>query len=151
LVSCVISFNEKLWPSMTSIGTSVLFSIKTNLYCCTNSLSMKHVDAWNQEVFGPPLLQVYYIWQWLVLRNMALDLKVGYDHSYYMMHQGLALQSLLKLDMLIFRLLWLWIGNRIVTCYMWTTFFWTFTSNMIWFSTIQTKIIGMLTLLLLLH
>ncbi len=28
-----------------------------------------------------------------------------------MMHQGLALRSLLKLDMLIFLFLWLWIGN----------------------------------------
>jgi hypothetical protein len=51
LVSCVTSFDEKLWPSMTSIGTNVLFFIQTNLYCCTNSLSMKHVDAWESKKF----------------------------------------------------------------------------------------------------
>jgi hypothetical protein len=30
---------------MTSIDTSVFFSIKANLYCWINSLSIKHVDA----------------------------------------------------------------------------------------------------------
>jgi hypothetical protein len=82
---------------------------------------------------------------------MALDLKVGYDHFHYIMHQGLVSQSLFRLDMLIFWFLWLWIDNRVVTCYMWTTLLWTFTSNMIWFSTVQTKIICMLMLLLLFH
>jgi hypothetical protein len=36
---------------------------------------MKHVDE--LEIFGHPLSQVYYIWQWLVLKNMVLDLKIG--------------------------------------------------------------------------
>jgi hypothetical protein len=121
------------------------------LYCCTNSLSMKHVDAWESRSVWASIIQAYYIWQWLVLRKMALDLKVGYDHFHYLMHQGLTSQSLLRLDMFIFWLLWSWIGKRAVTCCMWTTLLWTFTSNMIWFSTIQTKIIGTLTLFFLLH
>jgi hypothetical protein len=45
LVSQVISFHEKIQPLMTSIDIGVLFSSKTNLYCCTNSLFIKHVDA----------------------------------------------------------------------------------------------------------
>jgi hypothetical protein len=45
LVSWVIGPDEKLQPSMTSIDTNVFFSIKTNLYCHINSLSIKHVDA----------------------------------------------------------------------------------------------------------
>jgi hypothetical protein len=44
LVSCVICLDERLWPSMTSTNTNVLFSIITNLYCHTSSLSIKHVD-----------------------------------------------------------------------------------------------------------
>jgi hypothetical protein len=45
LVSCVIGFDERLRPSMTLISIGVLFSIEANLYCCTNSFYIKHVDA----------------------------------------------------------------------------------------------------------
>ncbi len=45
LVSCVIGLDERFRPLMISINTNVFFSIKTNLYCHTNSLSIKHVDA----------------------------------------------------------------------------------------------------------
>ncbi len=45
LVSWVNSLDEKFWPSMTSGGIGVFFSTKANLYCHTNSLSRKHVDA----------------------------------------------------------------------------------------------------------
>jgi hypothetical protein len=45
LVLCVIDLDEKLQPSMTSTDISVLFSIRANLYYCTNSLSMKHINA----------------------------------------------------------------------------------------------------------
>jgi hypothetical protein len=45
LVLWMINPNERLWPSMISTDTGVFFSIKTNLYCHTNSLSIKHVDA----------------------------------------------------------------------------------------------------------
>ncbi len=45
LVSCVIGFDERLQPSMTLIGTNVFFAIKANLYCHTNSLSMKHANV----------------------------------------------------------------------------------------------------------
>jgi len=58
-----------------------------------------------------------------------------------MVDQSPTSRSLLKMDMLGFRLLWLWIGNKDGTCYMWTTFCWTFMSNMTWFSTIQTRIV----------
>jgi hypothetical protein len=88
---------------------------------------------------------------WLAPRNVMLDLKIGWDHFHYMMHQSPASWSLLKLDMFISRLFWLWIGNKCGMCYMWTTFLWTFTNNMTWFSTIQTKIIFMLTLFFLIH
>jgi hypothetical protein len=43
LVSCVTYPNERIQPSMTSTNTSVPFSTRTNLYCRTNSLSIKHV------------------------------------------------------------------------------------------------------------
>jgi hypothetical protein len=58
----VIGFNERFWPLMTLINIGVFFSTKINLYCHTNSLYMKHVDAYKQQVFGPPLSQMYYIW-----------------------------------------------------------------------------------------
>jgi hypothetical protein len=45
LVSYVISFEERFWPLITSIATSMVFFIKGNLSCRTNSLSMKHVNA----------------------------------------------------------------------------------------------------------
>ncbi len=45
LVSCVIGPDERFWPSTTSTGTSVPFSTRTNLYCCTNSLSIKRAYA----------------------------------------------------------------------------------------------------------
>jgi hypothetical protein len=41
----VIGLDERLWPSMTLIDIGVLFSIEANLYCCTNSFYIKHVDA----------------------------------------------------------------------------------------------------------
>jgi hypothetical protein len=37
--------NEKFRLSMISIGINVFFFTKANLYCYTNFLSMKHVDA----------------------------------------------------------------------------------------------------------
>jgi hypothetical protein len=43
LVSWVIGHNKKLQPSMTSTRIGVLFSTIVNLYCCTSSLSIKHV------------------------------------------------------------------------------------------------------------
>jgi hypothetical protein len=45
LVSWVIVPNQTLQPSMTSTCIGVFFSIIANLYCRTNSLSIKHVDA----------------------------------------------------------------------------------------------------------
>jgi hypothetical protein len=45
LVTYVISSKERLWPLITSIATSMVFFTKGNLSCCTNSLSMKHVNA----------------------------------------------------------------------------------------------------------
>jgi len=45
LVTWVIGLDEKLQPLMTSIDINVFFSIRSNLYCYTNSLSMKQVDV----------------------------------------------------------------------------------------------------------
>jgi hypothetical protein len=61
LVSCVIGPNKRLQPSMTSIGICVHFSIKANLYYHTSSLSIKHANASELKMFGPPSSQAYYI------------------------------------------------------------------------------------------
>jgi hypothetical protein len=45
LVSCVTCLEERLWPSMTSMGTSVLFFMKIILCHCISSMSVKHVDT----------------------------------------------------------------------------------------------------------
>jgi len=45
LVSCVTGLDERFRPSMTSIRTIVFFFTKANLYCYTNFLLMKQVDA----------------------------------------------------------------------------------------------------------
>jgi hypothetical protein len=45
LVSHVIGFEQRFQPSIISIATSVAFSTNAKLCCCTNSLSLKHVDA----------------------------------------------------------------------------------------------------------
>lgn len=42
---------------------------------------------------------------------MVLDPKIALDHLHYMMYQDLALWSLLRLDMFIFRLFLLGVGN----------------------------------------
>jgi hypothetical protein len=105
----------------------------------------------NQKMLEPPSSQASYIWQWLVPRDMVLGLKISWEHYHYMVYQGPNSWSLLKFNMLVFWLLWLCISNRYSACYMWSTLLWTFTSNMTWFSTIQTKIICMSMLLLLLH
>jgi hypothetical protein len=69
-----------------------------------------------------------------------------------MMHQVPTLQSLLKLEMLVFQLFSiLWIDNKDDACCMWSTLLWTFTKNMTWFSTTQTKIICTSMLFLLPH
>jgi hypothetical protein len=112
LVSCVIGLDERLWPSMTSTGIGVFFFTRANLYCYISSLSIRHADVLESRTFGPPSSQVYYFWQWLVPINMMLGLKMGYDHSHYMMNQSSASQSLLKLDMLVFQLFQLWVGNK---------------------------------------
>jgi len=41
----VIGFDERLRLSMTLIGVNVFFATRANLYCRTNSLSMKHANA----------------------------------------------------------------------------------------------------------
>jgi hypothetical protein len=123
LASCVIGLDERLRTSM----------ISTNIDPCYFPLEPICIIApspykWNismqqdQEMFGRPLSQAYSIWQWLVPKNMVLDMKRGWDHSHYMMHQRPTLWSLLKLNMFVSRLLCLWIGNRNGTWYMWTTF-----------------------------
>jgi hypothetical protein len=45
LVSCVIGFDERLQLSMTLISINVFFATRANLYCQTNSLSMKHANV----------------------------------------------------------------------------------------------------------
>jgi hypothetical protein len=45
LVSHVTGLKERFRPSIISIATSVTFSTTAKLCCCTNTLSLKHVDA----------------------------------------------------------------------------------------------------------
>jgi hypothetical protein len=45
LVSCIIGFEKRFRPSITSTTIDVVFFTKGNLSCHTNSLSMKHVNA----------------------------------------------------------------------------------------------------------
>ncbi len=149
-VSCVIGPNERLLPSMTSIGTGVLFSTRANFYCHINSLSIKHVNALkSRSVWASIITNLLHLIM-IGTKNMVLGLKISWDHSHYMMHQCLASWSLLILDMFVFWFLSLWIGNRNGVCCMWSMFFWTFMNNMTWFFTIQTKIVCTLALFLLL-
>ncbi len=45
LVSCITGLEERLRPMITLTATCVVFSTNTKLWCHTNSLPMKHVDA----------------------------------------------------------------------------------------------------------
>jgi hypothetical protein len=45
LVSWVIGLEKRFRPSITWTTTDVAFSTNVKLCCCTNPLSMKHVDA----------------------------------------------------------------------------------------------------------
>jgi hypothetical protein len=45
LVSCIIDPEEILQPSMTFMIIGVLFFTRITLYCHTNFLSMKHINA----------------------------------------------------------------------------------------------------------
>ncbi len=65
LISCIIGLEEKLQSSITSTAIGVAFSTNAKLCCCTNSLSMKHVDgpelrnAWVRIVMDlPPLIMM---------------------------------------------------------------------------------------------
>jgi hypothetical protein len=99
LVLCVTSLEKQLQPSMISTYTIVFFFTKANLCCHTNSFSMKHVMDQNQEMFGFPLPQAIALDN--VSKNMALNLKIIWDHFHHMTHQGPTLRSLLKLDIFV--------------------------------------------------
>jgi hypothetical protein len=64
----------------------------------------------NQKMFGFPLSQAITFDN--VLKNMALNLKINWDHSYHMTHQGPTLRSLLKLDIFVSSFFMLWVGNK---------------------------------------
>ncbi len=61
LVSCVIGLDERFQPSMTSTNIGVFFPIRANLYCGTNSLSIKHVDVPKSKSVWTSISQAYYI------------------------------------------------------------------------------------------
>jgi len=44
-VSCLTGHDERFRPLMTSTGIGMFFSTKANLYCHTNSLSIRHVHV----------------------------------------------------------------------------------------------------------
>jgi len=87
---------------MISTITNVTFFTKENL-CCTNSLLMKHIDA----------LKLNNVWVFIVVDLLHLitigsrKQSVGFEYKMgpfwrYDMHWGSILQSLLKLNILIF-------------------------------------------------
>jgi hypothetical protein len=123
LVSCVTSLDERLQSSMISTGIDLCyFPLEPTCIIAPFPYQWNISMRQNQEMLRLPLSQTYSIWQWLIPRNMVLDLKKGWDHSHYMMHQRPTSWSLLRLDMLVSQLFCLWIVNRNGTCYMWTTF-----------------------------
>jgi ABC-type sulfate transport system permease component len=87
LVSYVIGPNERFRPLMTILtNIGVFFSIRANLYFHTNSLSIKHANALeSKSVWASIVTSLLYL-TISVLRNMVLGLKIGWDHSHYMMH-----------------------------------------------------------------
>ncbi len=149
LVLWVIGLNERFWPPMTPTGINVLFFNRANLYCCTNSLSIKHVGA-------PKSISV---WASIIINFLHLTMIVTKKHCVgyedwmgpFSLHDASRsnLIVLTKTKHAHFLLLWLWIDNRNGKCCMWSKFIWTFMSNMTWFSTIQTKIICTLVLFFL--
>ncbi len=65
LVSCVTSLEERFQPLITLTTINVIFSTNAKLYCCTNSLSIKHANApeskrtWVRKVVDlPPLIMM---------------------------------------------------------------------------------------------
>jgi len=80
---------------------------------------------------------------------MVLELKIVGDHFHHKVHEHLASWSLLKLDMFVFQLFWLWVGSKNGTSCMLTMFLWTISSHMAWIFAIQTKIISALMLFFL--
>jgi hypothetical protein len=77
LVSCVTNLDERFKPSMTSISTSVLFSTRTNLYCHTNFLSIKHDDVLkSRSVWGSIVTSLLHLMM-ISTKKMVLGLKIG--------------------------------------------------------------------------
>jgi len=65
LGSCIIGFEKRFQPSIILIATCVAFSTNAKLCCHTNSLSLKHVDAfelrsvWVRTIVDlPPLIMM---------------------------------------------------------------------------------------------
>ncbi len=142
LVSWVTNLDERLWLSMTLIDIGVLFSIRTNLYCWTNSLFINHANA----------LESKNVWASIIISLLHLAMIGTNKHGVefknrlgpFSLHDASRsnLVVLTKIrSIFVFQLLWLWIGNRNGVCNMWSMLLWTLTSNMTWFSTLQTKII----------
>jgi hypothetical protein len=100
LVSCVIGPNERLRPSMTSTGIGVFFKTRANLYCHTSSLSIKHVDAPKLRSVWASIVTSLLHLTMIGTKKIMLGLKIRWDHSHYMMHQGSTSRSLLRLNML---------------------------------------------------
>jgi len=49
LVSCIIGLEERFQPLITLTTINIVFSTNAKLCCHTNSLSMKHVDAFKSK------------------------------------------------------------------------------------------------------
>ncbi len=133
LISCVERLEKRLQPSMTLTSTNISFFTKTNLSCCTNPLSMKHIDALksrNVWAIATSLLD-------LIITSNKLKHGDGFKNKSWPFSLFISTSwSLLRLDILLSQVLKLWVGNRSGPCYMLTLFFLTFTSNMASFSII---------------
>jgi hypothetical protein len=75
---------------MTSTHIGVFFSIKTNLYYRTSSLSIKHVDVLESINSWTSIITSLLHLTMIGTKKHGVGSEIGWDYSHYMMHQGLA-------------------------------------------------------------
>jgi hypothetical protein len=119
----------------------------TNLYCCTTSLSIKHANALKSRSAWVSIVTnlLHLIMIGTKKHGCGFEDRLGPFSLHYASRSSLVV--LTKIGHVCFSF-----GCGLVTemaCCTWFTFLWTFTSNMILFSIIQTKIVYMLALFFL--
>jgi len=77
LVSCVIGLDERFQPLMISTSTCVFLFAKANLYCCTNFLTMKHIDApKSRSAYSSIVMSLLHLIM-ITIEKMVLDPKIA--------------------------------------------------------------------------